>query len=300
MKLKKLLSTITLSGTLASSVVGSADADEQVFGYIKGAETLPKGAISAYETFTVRSDKGKGDYTAWDSDTEFEYGFTNKFSGSFAIKGMGIDTKDLSIDGYLPGPKKYAFQLSGIEVGGKYNFLRPAVDPIGLSAHLGISYTTLDPHSGEGKRSISIEQGLDLQKYFMDGQLIVVGNIAIEATHATRDAVSNLPAGFEWTTEPEMELETTFGSGLSYRFAPNWYAGIEGFYQTEFETEVGQERWSFQAGPSIHYGDEGWWATLTWLPQLSGGGEKYPGQTDNLHLIEKTKQEFRVKVGYNF
>jgi len=40
---------------------------------------------------------------------------------------------------------------------------------------------------------------------------------------------------------------------------------------------------------------------LSYLPQISGGGEKYDGQTDeNLHLIEKTKQEIRLKLGFNF
>ena len=40
---------------------------------------------------------------------------------------------------------------------------------------------------------------------------------------------------------------------------------------------------------------------MTWLPQLAGGGEMFPEQDDkNLHLIEKTKQEVRLKFGYNF
>jgi hypothetical protein len=34
---------------------------------------------------------------------------------------------------------------------------------------------------------------------------------------------------------------------------------------------------------------------------LRGGGEKYDGQPDqNLHLIEKTKYETRLKFGINF
>ena len=80
-----------------------------------------------------------------------------------------------------------------------------------------------------------------------------------------------------------------------------WYIGIEVLYETEFETEVGQERWSVFAGPSLHYGTQRWWATLTWAPQITGGGEQYPGQADtDLHLIEKTEQEVRLKFGFNF
>ena len=40
---------------------GVAHADENLFGYVKGSETLPKGAWELYQFFTVRSDKG----SAW-------------------------------------------------------------------------------------------------------------------------------------------------------------------------------------------------------------------------------------------
>ncbi len=64
---------------------------------------------------------------------------------------------------------------------------------------------------------------------------------------------------------------------------------------------MGLERWSVFAGPSLHYGSEKWWGTLTYFRQLRGGGEQYAGQTEtDLHLIEKTRNEIRLKVGYNF
>ena len=99
-----------------------------------------------------------------------------------------------------------------------------------------------------------------------------------------------------------MELEISFGTGLTYRFAPNWFLGAEILYEAEYETEVGQERWSVFAGPTLHYGAERWWATFTWFPQLSGGAESGydDGLPGNYQLVEKTKQEFRFKVGFNF
>lgn len=98
-----------------------------------------------------------------------------------------------------------------------------------------------------------------------------------------------------------MEIGFKAGTGLSYRFAPNWFVGGEIVYETEFETEMGQERRSVQAGPTLHYGSKDWWLSVSYLPQISGGGEKYDNQADdNLHLIEKTKQELRVKVGFEF
>ena len=173
-------------------------------------------------------------------------------------------------------------------------------DGLGLSLFVEPSYFWKDPHSGQAKNTYKLETQLMLQKNFLDDTLIWVGNGGIEATYAVRKPIADLPTNFDWPTKPEMEIELSAKTGLSYRFAPNWFVGGEVVYQTEFETEVGQERWSVFAGPSLHYGGKQWSATLTWLPQIAGGGETYPGQPENLHLIEKTKQEIRFKLGYNF
>jgi len=288
-------------GAVALSLSLSAMADENVFGYVRGAETLPKGAKEVYQWLTVRSDKGAGHYRAIDSKTEFEYGVTDRFSASAELKALGINTSGLTIDGYLPGDKKYGLKPSGIEFAGKYNFLSPAKDDFGLSGYAAVDYNWLDAHSGQDKKKIDAEFALLAQKYFLEGQLTWVGNVGLEATYSKRKAIDNLPADFEWPTSPEMEVELKAGTGLAYRFAPGWYVGAETLWETEFETDVGKERWSLFGGPTLHYGGKQWWATLTYFHQIRGGGEKYAGQTDNnLHLIEKTRNEVRLKVGFNF
>jgi hypothetical protein len=286
-------------------------ADENLFGYVKGSETLPEGAWEGYQTFTQRKDKGtqrgnpdranagSGKYEALDSTTEIEYGVTNKFTVSGGIKAMSIDVEGYQIDGYLPGDRKFDFKFSGFEASMKYNFLSPALDDFGLSGYWSLDYLTVDPHSGRDKKTVSIESMLLAQKYFLEGQLIWVGNLGMEGTYAKRDEIDDLPEDFEWPTDPEMEIEFKIGTGLSYRFAPGWFAGAETMYETEFETEVGQERWSVFAGPNMHYASEKWWATLTWFKQIDGGGELID-EGDELHLIEKTKHEVRLKLGYNF
>jgi hypothetical protein len=97
-----------------------------------------------------------------------------------------------------------------------------------------------------------------------------------------------------------VEIEFWAGMGLSYRFVPNWFFGLETMYETEYETGVAMERDSVFAGPSLHYGGEEFWMTFTYFDQIRGGGETFEGQPDGLHLIEKTEQELRFKVGYNF
>jgi hypothetical protein len=290
---------VLLAGSLVLSA--TAFADEGLFGYVKGAEPLPKGAMDVEQWFTWRGDKGSGSFNALDTKTEVEYGFTDRFAGSVALFGLGINTSQLTIDAYLPKDEKYPFKPAGIEAAVKYNFLSPAKDDIGLSQYTSLSYSWLDVNSGQRKNVYSFETFLIAQKYYLDGQLVAAANLGIEATSAVRQPIAGLPEDFEWPLTPEMEIEVTASAGLTYRFAPNWFIGAEVFYQTEHETVVGQERWSVQVGPTLHYGSQRWWATLTWLPQVAGGGLDYPDQTyTNLHLIEKTKQEIRFKIGLNF
>jgi len=290
-----------LAGLMMAGAAVPALADENLLGYLSGVETLPEGAKEVYLWVTQREDKGVGTYRATDVEAEYEYGITARLTGALALKGQSIYTRGILIDGYVPGDMSYSLRASGIEAKLKYMFLSPALDPVGLAGRVGLEYSWLDPHSGQDKRKVSATTDLLLQKFFLDDQLVAVANLGMESTYARREPIDNLPVSFEWSTDPEMEIELKAGVGLAYRFAPRWFVGVETFYETEFETEVGQERWSWHAGPSLHYADRAWWATLTWMPQLRGGGVTYPGQTDtDLHLIEKTKQELRVKVGYNF
>lgn len=294
------ISTLALT-VLGLGIATNATAGEDLFGYVKGAEALPKDAIELYQKVTLRDDKGQGTYRGIDYETELEYGYTDRFSVSGSFKFMSLKTNGLIVDGYLPEEKDIGFTTSGAEVGMSYMFLSPAKDDLGLSMSMNLDYDWVDKHSGEDKDTLSLDLGLQTQKYMMEGELIWVGNLGTEATYADRAPIDNLPEDFDWPTDPEMEIELKFGTGLSYRFAPNWFISAEVLYETEFETEVGQERWSWFAGPSLHYGSQSWWATLTWLPQLAGGGEQYEGQRDtNLHLIEKTEQEFKLKVAFNF
>jgi len=287
------------AGLLAAAL--PAVADENLFGYVRGSEVLPKGSGEFYQWVTQRNNKGTGHYRAVDTKTEVEYGVTDRFQVSAEVNGLAVKSQGLLINGYLPKDIDSNLRLQGFEVAAKYNFLSPAKDDFGLSAYTSFEYGRLDVHSGQKKRELEFEAQLQAQKYFLEGQLTWVGNIGLRAAHEKRKAIADLPEDFEWPTDPEMEISTKIGTGLSYRFAPGWYAGVEALFENEYETEVGQERWSVFGGPSLHYGGKQWWATLTVFRQLRGGGERYDSQPEKqLHLIERTRNELRLKVGYNF
>lgn len=291
--------------------ISNAYADENLFGYIKGAETMPKGTYELDEQLTYRADKEVGSYHAWDNKTELEYGITDKFEAAAYIKAQAINTKNIIVDAYIPGDEKYGPKLSGVGAEFKYMFLSPAKDDFGLAGYLDLGYNWLDPHSGLDKDSYTVEAKLIAQKYFMEGQLVWAGNLGIESTYAKRAPLSTKrqadldaivgPGNFDWPIDNEMEVELSAGTGLSYRFAPNWSIGGEALYESEYETTVGQERWSVFAGPNIHYGGEKFWATLTAFHQLKGYGNPNEAQLyNNLQLIERTKNEIRLKVGFDF
>lgn len=305
--MKKVLGLIIASSALS---FGGAHADENLFGYVKGAETLPKGTKEIYVVNTMRNDKGVGTYKAFDTNIEYEYGVTDKFTAAFELKLQSLDTKNLVLDAYIPGDKKTTLKPSGFGISGKYRFLSAAIDPIGLSAIATYEYSGIDKHSGTAKKSHEMLFGIQGQKYFMEGQGVLAVNASVFIGHEHRDPldkilsasqIAALPEGFEWPDVAEMEIEPAFGVGYTYRFAPNWFIGAESVYSVEYETEVDVERWSVFAGPSLHYGGEKFWGTLTWFHQLrGGGGENANNVLPKLHLVEKTKDEIRLKVGYNF
>lgn len=292
--MKKIISLFFVFSVLPSH------ADENLLGYVKGAEPLPKGHWEFYQIVTSRDDKGQGSYHSIDTETEAEYGVTNRFNVAASLHMQNLNTNGLVVNGYLPQDKSFELKPVGWELYAKYNILSTAMDPVGFSILWSLHNAWVDPHSGQAKDLVSFENTFIVQKYFMEGQLITTANFGIEATRARRHKIDGLDPAVEWNTNAEMEIETTTGLGVAYRFMPNWFVGAEGQYQVEYETDVDRERFSLFAGPSIHFGGERWWATATYFPQISGGGEKYTDQTDELHLIEKTKTEARLKVGMNF
>jgi opacity protein-like surface antigen len=72
--------------------------------------------------------------------------------------------------------------------------------------------------------------------------------------------------GESFTTNFKPEITT----GVTYRFASNWFLGLETRYATQLANANvrNQVDWAFSVGPALHYAVGRWWATLTWLPQV--------------------------------
>ena len=87
--------------------------------------------------------------------------------------------------------------------------------------------------------------------------------------------------------------------GLSYCFAPGWFAGVEGRIHSEFPNFdlSTHEHMVVFTGPSLHYAAQRWGTTRSWVYQVWGNGVDEP--IPHMAYAEETRNEYRLKVGFN-
>jgi Family of unknown function (DUF6662) len=165
-----------LGGTLALTLAaGGAPADEQYFGFARGAETLPGGHAEVYEFLTLRTGKDTGRYYGSDSETEIEYGFTDKFQASVSLVNHHFYNQE--VDG-LPNRNNYRF--GGVELSAKYRLLSPFKDVMGLALRLEGGYLRNDEVDGLPQQERYLKPEIDFQKDFFDDRLISVFSLGAE------------------------------------------------------------------------------------------------------------------------
>lgn len=267
---------------VALTVGRPAAADEDIFGYTRGTDVMPKGAKEVEFWATRRSGKGVGRYTAYDYRIEFEYGFTDRLQGSLYLNGIGHD-----ISG-VPGlDDRRQTRFDGFSNEWRYNILSAYKDGLGLTLYFEPEYSRYSGRSGKERTEYAVETKLLLQKNFLDDRLIWAGNLNAEFAREKEG------------DEREGEAVLGFSSGLGYRFAPGWFASAEMDYRSVWPGLAQREAWGLFAGPSLHYASKKWWATLSWLPQIKGRPVD-TGLSSRLHLEEFEKNEVRVRVGVPF
>jgi hypothetical protein len=271
----------TFTCIAASSIftANSLKADENLFGYVYGAEVLPEGKFELYTYQTARTGKASGSYLGLDQKYELEYGLTNKLQLNFEIKTNYVDVEN------VPGfNDRSDFGFRGTSIGAKYNWLSPFKDPLGMSFLLEGGIVNRDATSGNRiNNGYEFEAMVILQKNFFDDTLVWTTNLFVEA-------------GSE---DGDQGWGPSLFSGISYRFAENWSAGFEGHIDGDFEKIQANtiQHWDFFAGPTIHYAVKNWWATATWQTNLAS----YPNSgNSDLNLDDHERNEFRLKFGYNF
>ena len=280
---------IALGFGLAALAATSAHADEQYFGYVYSAEVLGKGQTEAELWATDRRGKAEGHFDAQDYRVELEHGVTNRFSiaGYANFAGHHIRNADERIE--------RDFTLRGLSAEFKYQLLSPYKNGLGLTLYAEPAWSRIHG-GGEKGTEYELEFKALLQKNFLDDRLIWATNLTFEPEWEKEKEVD---ATGLIETEWEKELKLEASTGLSYRFAPGWYGGVEGRYASvypDWTHGLHRETYAVFAGPVIHYGGKKWWATLSYQPQIFGS----PSPNGSRALDEFEKRELRLKIGYNF
>ncbi len=272
---------------LAASCV-AARGDEQLWGFVRGAETLPAHRSELYQFYTFRTGKPDGTYYGNDFETEYEYGFTDKLQASLSLVQHYFYTQD--VDGERDAlDNKDNYRFGGFESSAKYRLLSPFKDPLGIALRVEGGYLLNDEVDGLKQHERYIKPEIDLQKDFLDDTLICAFDFGVE---------------WAWGKQPAeqypRELSFESAAGIAYRFAPNWYAGAEIHTRWEYPLfDLYQfEHRVYYAGPSLHYSQKNWWATLTYNYQIYGKGVEEPD--DGHTFAEEQRHIVRLKVGFNF
>ena len=284
---------LALGFGLAGIAATPARADEQYFGYTYSAEVMPQGETEMELSATDRRGKDGGHYDAQDYKIELEHGFTDRLTVSGYVNFDSHHIRGLDPD-FARTDRDFAFQ--GLSAEFKYNVLSPYKDGFGLTLYAEPEWARFHSVEGEKGTQYGLELKAILQKNFLDDKLIWATNFTFEPEwEKEKEEVSPGVTGSEWEKELELEVST----GLSYRVAPGWYAGVEGRYASvypDWTDGLHRETYAVFAGPAIHYGGKKWWATLSYQPQLFGA----PSPNGGLALDEYEKRELRLKLGYEF
>lgn len=299
---------ICLALVAMSSIAGfAARADEPLFGFVYTTDLLPQGGKEIEEWTSWRHQKNSGYFDEFEGRTELEYGLTNRlqvalyanYNWTQAYHNGPFDatTPPEQFSDYVVGPDDQFNASRFVGVSGEliYRILSPYTDAFGLAF-----YT--EPTVGQNFREI--ENRIILQKNFLDDLLVFAFNFTYAPEY--RCLPDPVNGGSTW----QEETDVNFGFGASYRFIENWSAGFEVENEREFNsllfTSINHESNSgYYLGPTLHYGGERFFITMTalWqMPWATAHMDTVPGALVGGYIGDNDFERFRlrVKAGYTF
>lgn len=308
MRLRSTVLALTLLGA-AIGWVRPAGADEPLFGYIYTTDLQPRGTFELEQWMTAGLEKSQGDYKRFFQREELEYGVADNFQLAFYVNWFNVTAKRDSVEGTTSGPlvpenvdplRRYtATKFDSVSFESIYRLLSPYKDPLGLALYF-------EPTIGPDIREL--EGKIIVQKNFLDDRLVWAANLifAAEWERTTGDPTLD-PEDPGSRPSWEKAIEVELATGLSYRFAPGWFVGIEFRNHNEFagHSLSHPEHSAFFLGPNLHYATGPFWATLTVLPQLPIAAAYTPDQRavrvgGRMYGDEHEKLEVRLRAGWAF
>lgn len=288
-----------------------AAADERLFGYVFTTDTMPHGKLEQQNWLTTRLGKARGDYQLYQLSNGIDYGVTDAFQAALYVDSHLVTADRDSSLGRTTGPfvphdadpfRRYtSAALDGVTLSAKYRLTSPYIESYGLAL-------AFEPTIGPDE--VSLEYRGILQKDFFEDTLIWATNLAFvqDWQHVSAGPIDvynpSSPTGpGGWARQSSLEFTT----GISCRFAENWFVGLEFRNVNEFAGSfLGRAGHSaFFLGPNLHYGGQDFWVTLTALPQLPLARAYSPDQAEvltdgRIYGDEHERVEVRLGFGIQF
>ena len=294
---------------------GPARADEPLFGYIYATDLLPKGQMEAEQWATLREGRSQGEFHALQTRSELSYGVEDDFQLSGYLNFAWADVSHNTPSGDTSPPEIFADyhadptsrfekgRFESVSIEALYRFLSPYTDGIGMALYVEPSI---------GPRTIELENRLIFQKNFFDDRLVLAANITVgyEWRYLHGDPEAD-PLEADFHDHWDKETDVNFGLAASYRIVSNWALGLE----LQNEREWGgldpfrpsqRTNVAWYLGPTVHYGGESFFFTLTTLAQLPMAHDFANSGADNFVVDGITNADdfenlrVRLKVGFYF
>lgn len=155
------------------------------------------------------------------------------------------------------------FNLTGLSLGLKNQILDPenAENPFGLAFVGGFSWAWANSNQ-DSARDITFELGLNFQKNFLDGDLILAftPSVAFTSVKGDKAETGSSDSTFDST-------EYVLAAGASYQIVDGFRLGVEAAWSILYDKD-GYDENQFYAGPNVCYEAENWWITACVAPRL--------------------------------
>lgn len=316
-----------LSVIINLAVMSVASAEENLWLYAKGTDTRPQGSVEIKIQDILRTGKVGGSYDFHEIRPSIEYGISDKLTvgAELLIFNHSYRITDPDLQPYYDTQGGAGGSFSDTSIGGyelelKYNFLSPYKDAFGFS--MGLAWDHRDKYRLDGAdiNQDAIVVSAYFQKNFLDDTLVFAFNPKIELEKRTSGE------GADFVLEEEIAIDVAIG--VSYRFAPKWFGGLEFRHQSDYLSPlvIGEDGGlveddpsldqsdidlffpSFGTqhqngnyfGPTVHYATERWWATGAILFQVDGGGSEHAFVVNGKNYDEHEKRHIGLVFGYEF
>jgi hypothetical protein len=297
----------------ASFAAAPARAEESLFAYTYTTDLLPKGRAELEQWVTWRRQKSQGSFDVVEGRTGLEYGLSDRLQGAVYLNYARTRAHDDGVDGTTFPPESFAEvqpgahqrldtqKFQGVSLEAVYRVLSPYVDPVGLAF-------LAEPTVGKALRELELRT--ILQKNWLEDRLVLgVNALASFEGRGLPGDKTVAPDDPDYNDHWDHETDLNFTAALSYRFRPNWSAGLEFMNEREFSAfEIGDDKRTnsaFYWGPNIHYGGKRFFATATALEQLPWGSDyanPAPGSVrqGRNYADDFERYRLRVKAGWYF